>query len=207
MASRKFSDLTPVQQAAIVTLLPAAVALVVFYDLVTPVHQQVATLRAQLQILGVQNLRGHVLEAHRAELFKHLAQAQEQLRKLRGIVPDQAADDDLMRTIYGSAVLSDVHIRSLMAGKPEQMEYFTTMPFELHVDGTYYRLLDFFARLAGSSRIVDVSGLLLEQPPAGGARGTYKVSKQETVAADCILTTYFRNPQAPSSSVPGSGPK
>jgi Tfp pilus assembly protein PilO len=199
MASKKFSDLTPVQQAAIVMLLPAAAAAVVFYDFVRPIQQNLESLRAQLHTLQVQNLRGHVLEAHRADLLKHIAQAQEQIEHLREIVPDRTADDQLMKLIYTNAVLSDVRIRSLVAGKSEQKEYFTAMPFQLHADGTYYRLLNFFVRLSHSSRIVDVSDLLLHQLQGAGGGGTYKVSGQETVAADCVLTTYFKNPQAITS--------
>jgi Tfp pilus assembly protein PilO len=205
MASKKFSDLSPVQQAAIVMVLPAVAAVVLFYDFVRPLQQNVTSLRAQLQTLQVQNRRGRVLEAHRAELLKHIAQAQEELQRLREIVPDRVADDQVIKTVYKNASLSDVRIRSLVAGKSDEKEYFTAMAFQLHADGTYYGLLDFFIRLAHSSRIVDVSGLFLQQAQAGGGRGTYKVSSQDTVAADCVLTTYFKNSQPPTSSLVAPG--
>jgi Tfp pilus assembly protein PilO len=201
MASKKFSDLTPVQQAAIVGLLPAVTAAVVFYYFVMPVRQNAATLRAQLQMLQAQNLRGRFLEAHHADLLKHIAEAQSELQQLRQVIPDEAADDAFVRTVYANAASAAVHVRSLAAGKSEQKEYFTAMPFQLHADGTYYRLLDFFVRLARSPRIVDVSGLLLGAPQGGGGRGAYKISAEETVAADCVLTTYFKNPERrPGSS-------
>jgi Tfp pilus assembly protein PilO len=193
MAKKKFSDLPKVQQTAIVIVLPAIAAVLVFYDFVRPLQQNVATLRAQLQTLEVQNLRGRVLEAHRAELLKHITEAEAELQQLRQIVPDEAADDQFIKTVYRNAELSAVHVRSLVAGTSQQQQYFTAMPFQLHADGTYYRMLDFFARLAGSQRIVDVSGLSLGQAQAGGGRGSYKIGPNETVVADCVLTTYFKN--------------
>lgn len=202
MASKKFSELTPVQQAVIVALLPALAAALVFYDFVLPLRQQASTLRTQLQTLQAQNLRDHFLEAHRAELLKHLAEARSRLQQLRQLVPDEASDDAFVRTVYANAASAAVHVRSLVAGKSEQKEYFTAMPFQLHADGTYYRMLDFFVRLARSQRIVDVSGLLLGDLQGGGGRGAYKVGAEETVAADCVLTTYFKGPQGAASIGP-----
>jgi Tfp pilus assembly protein PilO len=199
MASKKFSDLSRVQQSTFVILLPALAAGLIFYDFVRPLEQNVTTLRAQLHTLQVQNLRGRALQAHRAELVKHIAEAQSELQQLRQIVPDEATDDQFIKTVYRSAALSAVHIRSLVAGNSQQKEYFTAMPFQLHADGTYYRLLDFFGRLAGSQRIVDVSGLLLGQPQGKGGRGAYKIGSNETVMADCVLTTYFKNQQGAAS--------
>ena len=199
MASKKFGDLPKVQQAVIVILLPGLAAALVFYDFVMPLEQSVATLQAQFQTLQVQNRRGHALEAHRAELLKHIAEAQAELEQLRKIVPDEAGDDQFIKTVYQNAALAAVHIRSLVAGTSQQKQYFTAMPFQLHADGTYYRLLNFFVRLSNSPRIVDVSGLLLGQAQGSGGRGSYKIGPNETVVADCVLTTYFKNPMGTTS--------
>jgi Tfp pilus assembly protein PilO len=205
MASKKFSELPKSQQALIIILAPGLAAGLLFYDFVRPLEQNVATLRAQLETIQVQNLRGRALEMHRAELVKHLAEAQTKLQQLRQIVPDEAADDQFVKTVYQNAALSAVNIRSLVAGTSQQKEYFTAIRFQLHADGTYYRLLNFFARLANSPRIVNVSDLLLDQAQGGGGRGSYKIDPNETVAADCVLTTYFKNAMGaapPASSKP-----
>jgi Tfp pilus assembly protein PilO len=204
MASKKFSDLTSVQQGVIVALLPAIAAGLVFYDFVLPMRRNAATLREQLQALQAQNLRGRVLETHRADLQKKLADTQARLEQLRQMVPDEAASDQFVKTVYANAAEAAVHVRSLVAGKSEEKQYFTTLPFQLHADGTYYGMLDFFALLARSQRIIDVSGLLLGSPGGSGARGSYKVGTEETVAADCVLTTYFKHSQNGTSAAPQS---
>ena len=201
MASKKFSDLTSIQQAVIVTVLPAIAAGFVFYDFVMPLRENAATLRAQLTTLQAQNLHGRLLEAHRADLLKRIAEAQARLEQLRQVVPDEAASDEFLRSVYSNAASAAVHVRSLVAGKSEQKQYFTALPFELRADGTYYGLLAFFLRLARSPRIVDVSGLLLG-PVQGGGGGSYKIGAEETVAANCVLTTYFKNQQENASSLP-----
>jgi Tfp pilus assembly protein PilO len=198
MASKKFTDLAPAQQAALIALLPAALAFAAYYDLVLPVRRQAASLESEYQALQAQNLRGRMLMIHQADLLKRIAVAHQELEHLRQIVPDEPADDDFVRTIYGAAASSAIHVRSLVGEGSEGEEYFTAMPFRLHADGTYYRLLNFFIRLANSPRIVDVSDLSLGPPGTHGGGGAYTVGSGETVAADCLLTTYYGGSQAPA---------
>ncbi len=198
MTSKKSLELTPVQQLWVAALLPAVLAAVVFYQFVVPVRGRAASLDMQYRALQAQNLRGKMLMVHQVDLLKRIAGAQQELAQLRKIVPDEPANDDFVRTVYGAAASSAIHVRSLVGEKFQSEQYFTAMPFQLHADGTYYRVLNFFIHLANSPRIVDVSELSLSPPGPGGGRGAYSVRPEETVAADCVLTTYYNGSQTPA---------
>lgn len=205
MASKKFSDLPPKQQGLILALLPVVLAFVVFYNFVSPLRGQASQLQARVTALHQQNMRGRILETQRAALQKKIAQAQSDLAALREIVPDEPAEDQFVTMLYSTAQASAVHIRLLQASPAVRQTYFATMPFQVHLDGTYYGMLGFFARLANSPRIVNVAGLALSSPAtSGGGRGAYKPSPQETLAANCVLTTFYNTPLAvPSPKKPG----
>lgn len=206
MASKTFSDLPPLQQGMILACLPVVLAIVVFYDFVAPLGQREKNLKAQFETLHAQNLRGHMLEARRADFMKRIAAAQSELEQLRQIVPDQPADDQFVKMVYGTAASSAVNIRSMAAQPAVRQMYYTSLPFQMRVDGTYYGLLSFFTRLANSPRIVNVSSLSLGPPNGSGGRGSYKVGPSETVAANCILTTFYNSPPPPPPPS-RSGPK
>lgn len=200
MASKKFSDLPPKQQGLILALLPAVLAFVVFYNFVSPLREQAAQLQTRVTALHQQNMRGRILEMQRAALKKKIAQAQADLDALREIVPDEPAEDQFVTMLYSTARASSVHLRVLQASPAVRQTYFAAMPFQVHLDGTYYGMLGFFARLAASPRIVNVAGLALSSPAtSGGGRGAYKPEPQETLAAKCVLTTYYNTPLAISS--------
>jgi Tfp pilus assembly protein PilO len=192
MASKNFRDLPPQQQGLVLAIFIVLVFGVVFYDLVKPLHPQLTALDARLKTLQTQNLRDRMLESSQKSLTERVAQAQLELQQLRQIVPDQPADDQLVKTVYTAATASSVHIRSLKAGTAVPGSDFDSLPFALRADGTYYQMLGFFARLAASQRIIKVSGLTLAS--AGMSGGTYKIGPQETVTADCTLTTYYNRP-------------
>lgn len=204
MASRKFSDLTPMQQGLILALLPVVLAVIVFHEFVSPLGSQAAQLRERVTTLHLQNLRGRGLMAQRAALQREMVQAQAKLAALRQVVPDQPSDDQMIKMLEGTARASSVHIRVVAASPAVRETYYTQMPFQAHLDGTYFGMLDFFTRLAANQRIVNVSGLSLSSSSTTGGKGSYKLQPQETVAADCILTTFYNSPPpAAPSSKPG----
>ncbi|MGH9435256.1 MAG: type 4a pilus biogenesis protein PilO [Terriglobia bacterium] len=197
MASKKFSELEPMHQGLILALAPVVLAIVVFYEFVSPLRAQAALLKQQVATLHRENMRGRLLETQRTQLQQRIAQAQTELAALREIVPDRPAEDQFIKMVYGTGVTSSVHVRSLEAAPVEQKTYYTQMPFKVHVDGTYYGMLDFFSRLAQSPRIVNVSDLTLDSPTSSGG-GSYRPGPQETVAANCTLTTFFNSPPPPA---------
>lgn len=193
MAAKKFSDLPPAHQGAVLAILPVVLAIVVFYDLVSPLRSQASQLRQKVDALHQENQRGRALENQRAELEKKISQARAELSDLRQIVPDQPADDQFVKMLYQVAQQAGTHLRSLEAQPEARETYYTEMPFKMHMDGTYYGVLNFFTRLAASPRIVNVSGLALGAATASRG-GSYKVGAQETVGADCLLTTFYNSP-------------
>ncbi|MGH9404963.1 MAG: type 4a pilus biogenesis protein PilO [Terriglobia bacterium] len=198
MASRKFSDLPPARQGLLLAVLPVALAIVVFYDFALPLSGQAEQVGSQVATLHAQNARGRLLEIQRAELAQKITRSQKRLAELRAIVPDQPADDQFVSMLYSTARASSVHLRDLDASTPAKNAYFMQMPFRAHIDGTYYAMLDFFRRLAGSQRIVNVSGLSLASVKSARGAGSYQTSPSETVAANCVLTTFYASPRAAS---------
>lgn len=197
MASKKFGDLSLQQQGLLLACLPVVLAAAIYYEMVMPLSQQVKGLESQRATLHAQNLRGRALESQRADLIKRIAEAQKQLDTLRQIVPDQPAEDQFVKMIYGTAASSQIRIRSLVEQPPVRQMYDTAMPFALRLDGAYYGMLDFFNRLANSARIVNVSSLALGSPGGPGGKGSYQVSPDETVGANCVLTTFYNSPPPP----------
>ena len=43
--------------------------------------------------------------------------------------------------------------------------------------------------------------------PEGGGMGSYKVSPEETVGANCVITTYYNRPQTETKAKGKKGPK
>jgi type IV pilus assembly protein PilO len=204
VASR-FDNLSFGVQASVLVAIAVALAGFTFYYFAMPESSQLESLQQQVKRLRAENDRNEAFKREQTEYLNRIAQLSEQLKTLQSIVPDEPATDVFVRSVYDTGMNSDVHIRSFVAQPLVSRELYVEMPYRLHLDGTYYRLLQFFDRLARGQRIVTVSNLSLSGPQGGGM-GSYKVSLEETVGANCVMTTYYNRPQAETRAEGKKGP-
>jgi type IV pilus assembly protein PilO len=202
----KFNDLSAGAQAVGVAVVALALAGFSFWYFVLPKSSQLNTLKLQVNKLRAENDRNEAFKREQTEYLNRIAQLSEQLKTLQSIVPDDPSTDVFVRSVYNTGTNSDVHIRNFISQPQVSKELYVEMPFRLHLDGTYYRLLQFFDRLAHDERIVTVSNLTLGAPEGGGM-GAYKVSLNETVGANCVLTTYYNRAATNSKSKAKAGAK
>jgi len=80
------------------------------------------------------------------------------------------------------------------------------MPFEVEVDGPYYAVMDFFAKLGRISRIINVGDLAFTG--LAEARGKkYPVRPGTTVTGTFMATTFFtKGTDAQPARQPGGAP-
>jgi type IV pilus assembly protein PilO len=192
--ARRFNDLSAGVQAAVLVVVAVALAGFMFWYFVLPESSQLDNLQQQVKKLRAENDRNEAFKREQTEYLNRIAQLSEQLKTLQSIVPDEPSTDVFVRSVYDTGTSSDVHIRTFISQPLVSKELYVEMPFRLHLDGTYYRLLQFFDRLAHGQRIVTVSNLSLSGPEGGGM-GSYKVSLEETVGANCVITTYYNRPE------------
>src|SRR5580704_11097542 len=155
------------------------------------------------------------LEAYRpklADIERQLASLKQQLEIERRIVPDEKEVDNFMRMVSGEARKAGVEIRRYTARPYVTKDFYTEVPFELELDGPYYSMLGFFARLGKVERIVNVSNLLVastRNPGSAKAKRVYQYAANESVVATCQTTTYFSHDLDPGTpaSKPGTAVK
>jgi Tfp pilus assembly protein PilO len=202
----KFNDLSAGVQAAVLVALAVAMAGTLFWYFALPESNQLDGLQQQVKTLRAENDRNEAFKREQTEYLNRIAQLSEQLKTLQSIVPDEPSTDVFVRSVYDTGANSDVHIRSFISQPVVSKELYVEMPFLLHLDGTYYRVVQFFDRLAHDQRIVTVSNLALSGPEGGGM-GSYKVSLGETVGANCVITTYYNRPPPEPKAGGHKGPK
>jgi len=140
-----------------------------------------------------------VYERRNAEFKVEMAALEKQLDTLKTIVPEDKQVDEFMRLLQEAASASGVQIRSLAPQAVVPKEYHYELPFTISVDGPYFSIEDFFARLSRLSRIINVGDLSftgLTDP----TKAKYPVRPGTSVTGTCTLTTFFSSPGDQSSA-------
>lgn len=170
----------------------------------------VAQARADLQQLRDQEAKLNqevsglqVYERRYTEFMLEMNALNKQLETLKAIVPEGKEADEFMRLLQGSASASGVSIRRLVAQAVVAREYHYEMPFQIDVDGPYFSVVDFFARLSRLSRIINVGDLAFSG--LGTGKTQYPVRPSTTVTGNCVVTTFFTMPANTSVATPAVG--
>ena len=139
------------------------------------------------------------------ELEAQIAGLRQQLEVQKTIVPDEK-EAPSSSTSCRTAPASPAWKFAALLPKPVlTREFYTEVPFEVDLDGTYYQVLDFFNRVAKLQRIVNVDNL---QMTGIGPNGTTKAVKRnyvygsrETVAVGCVARSFYSHDAPPPPPV------
>jgi type IV pilus assembly protein PilO len=200
-------ELTGVKLLGTLVLTAAIVSGALFYTVFKSQRDQNDAARVKLQAKLRENAE---LEAYRPKLVdieRQLANLKQQLEIERRIVPDEKEVDNFMRMVSGEARKSGVEVRRYTSRPYVAKDFYTEVPFEVELDGPYYSMLGFFARLGKVERIVNVSNLLVanvKNPTNAKAKHVYQYAASESVVATCLTTTYFSHDLDPGPAKPGA---
>ncbi|MCU1270673.1 MAG: hypothetical protein JWN74_1967 [Acidobacteriaceae bacterium] len=138
-----------------------------------------------------------------AEIDRQLASLEQQMEIEKRIVPDEKEVDTFMKLLDGEAAKAGVELRRYTAQPTSSKEFYTEVPFEIELDGSYYSMMNFFDRVAKLERIVNVSGLLVantKKPSDAKAKHVYQYATTESVVATCLATTFFSHDNQPAAT-------
>jgi len=115
------------------------------------------------------------------------------MEEQRKVVPDEAEVPSLITLVSTEAAAAGVEVRRYTPRDTTTKEYYVEVPIDIDVDGPYYSVLNFYDRLQKVQRIVNVSKLTMGGLKGGksGTKGSYKWAPDETVSANCLLTTFY----------------
>jgi type IV pilus assembly protein PilO len=192
-----FKQLPYVAQIGLVAAAVLLLAGVVFFIELLPIVKEN---QADAIVLKARQAEVARLTPYKTKLADLNAQTEAlkiKMEEQRKVVPDEAEVPSLITLVAGEAAASGVEVRRYTPRDTTSKEYYVEVPIDIDVDGPYYSVLNFFDRLKDHppklQRIVNVSKLTMGALKAGkgGAKGAYKWAPDETVSANCLLTTFY----------------
>ena len=153
------------------------------------------------------------LEPYRTKLTdidRQIANLKQQLEIERRIVPDDKEVDGFIKMLNAEAVKAGIELRRFTAKPTSNKEFYTEVPFEIELDGSYYSMINFFDQVSKLERIVNVSDLLVantKKPSEAKTKHTYQYAPNESVVATCTAMTFFSHDSLPVPEAKGAGAK
>lgn len=205
----RFSELSASIQLAIVVGLAVVLTGAAYWFVYKDMDAANRTLRAQLKAKQDENAALRPYADKKADMERKIATLKDQLEQMKRIVPDEKEAPQFMEMLQAEARKAGIEVRRYTAKPTAQREFFTEVPFDMELDGSYYTLLRFFQSVAHLDRIINVSGLKmasLRKASDAGVKKQYQYAPTETVAVTCQATTFFSRENFPGTPAPAAAP-
>lgn len=204
-----FNEMSGIKQWGVVLLAGALISTALYFTYFKSQRDTNATAQKALDAKVQENRELAPYQTRLNEINRQLASLEQQMEIERRIVPDEKDVDGFIKMLDAEAAKTGIELRRYTAQATASREFYTEVPFEIELDGSYYSMMKFFDNVSKLERIVNVSNLLVANTKKGGeakAKHTYQYAPGESVVATCVATTFFsHDTQAPASPAAGKG--
>ncbi|HZQ17771.1 MAG TPA: type 4a pilus biogenesis protein PilO [Terriglobales bacterium] len=204
-----FSEMSGIKQWGVVLLAGALISTALYFTYFKSQRDTNATAQKALDAKVQENRELAPYQTRLNEINRQLASLEQQMEIERRIVPDEKDVDGFIKMLDAEAAKTGIELRRYTAQPTASKEFYTEVPFEIELDGSYYSMMKFFDNVSKLERIVNVSNLLLANTKRGSeakAKHTYQYAPGESVVATCVATTFFsHDTQMPASPTTGKG--
>lgn len=157
---------------------------------------------ARLAKMTEDNNKLREFETKLNDLDRQIVMLKQQMELQKRIVPDDKDADKFIILLQETASNAGINLRKLEARPVATKEFYTEVPFGIEIDGPYYGVLNFFERLAGQTRIVNVDGLGMKSL---GKSTKFTYGPNDSVEVVATAKTFFSR-EAPPTGAPASTP-
>jgi type IV pilus assembly protein PilO len=147
-----------------------------------PTQAEIATRMGELTKIRAEISKGQATARRLPEFRADVTELEEQLERLRAVLPEEKDVADLLRRIQGMATQSNLAIRGFKPQPVATREMHAEWPIQLELEGTYHNIGMFLERVSKFPRIINVGGINIKARQQQNAAAT--------VTAECTATTF-----------------
>jgi type IV pilus assembly protein PilO len=164
--------------------------------LISPIEERIGVLTTERGALQKDLVESRRIVADLERFRREIAELEQQIEVAKEKLPTEKDIPPLYRTLSDAAFQSGLGVALFQPRDLKISEYFTEIPIAVNVEGGYHQLGEFFERVAGLPRVVNVVEWKLSGLQKGDA---------VFVKGDLILATYmYRAVGAPAPAKPGT---
>lgn len=196
----KLDEMSFAAKIGVMAVIGAMVLVGFYYWPLGAIYEDIKQLRAQVADKHAENERLKQYVPKLAQLDKQVAELEQQLQEAKKIVPDEKEADKFITELHDTAAAAGISIRRYTAMPVGNHDFYTEVPFQIDIDGSYFSVLNFFDKITKLERIITIGNLQMSNTKTTGpakVKSTYTWNPGETVVASCTATTFFSHQLMP----------
>lgn len=197
----KFNNVPLGQRILFLSLIICGMAIGFVLLMYQPLTEDIAKKQVQLKKLQREQVRLKQLQANKAEVMAKLERLDRKLLIAKEKLPDSAEVPSLLQRIHNQAKTAGLEIKSFKRVPDQSKDYYTEIPVEMKLVGTYDELANFFYYVGRMTRIVNTSELGLKRLGKG------PLDTDGNLEVNALATTFMYKRSAPAAPKGRGGKK
>ena len=169
----------------------------VWYQYLSPIQVAIEGKRIELDAVKAQVAKSQQEERTFAKFKAESAALQEQLDKLKSVLPLEKETDQILRQVQSSASTSALRIIRVVSRATIDHDVYTEWPIDMEIVGTFHNLGKYLDKIRLLPRIVNISNMKIQSRASDGPGGT-----PATVGATYTATTFVYKEEASDENAP-----
>jgi type IV pilus assembly protein PilO len=168
-----------------------------WYQYLSPIQTSIESKKAELDAVKAQVAKSQQEERAFAKFKAESAALQEQLDRLKSVLPLEKETDQILRQVQSSASTSSLRILRVVSKATIDHDVYTEWPIEMEIVGTFHNLGRYLDKIRLLPRIVNISNMKIQGRATDGPGGT-----PATVGATYTATTFVYKEEAAEDNAP-----
>jgi type IV pilus assembly protein PilO len=178
----KIMKLPNKQKAAILGAIVVLIGAGIFFGLIQPKLKQLKALQGQLDGLRVQVTESKKIADNLPRYKNEYAQLNKELENALTELPNQKEIPSLLTSITSAGKGAGLDFLIFKPKPEEPKDFYSVVPVDISVSGSYAGVGNFFAAVGNLPRIVNISNVTFSTPQSGSGKTIYKIN--------CLATTF-----------------
>jgi len=178
----KIMKLPNKQKAAILCVIVALIGAGIFFGLIQPKLKQLKVLQGQLDGLRVQVTESKKIADNLPRYKNEYAQLNKELENALTELPNQKEIPSLLTSITSAGKGAGLDFLTFRPKPEEPKDFYSVVPVDISVSGSYASVGNFFAAVGNLPRIVNIGNVTFTTPQGVSGKTTYKIN--------CLATTF-----------------
>ncbi len=154
-----------------------------YFLVVSPRQEQITSLTAEARRLAKEVAEARAAAAVLPQLMKEVAALEVQLKEVLVKLPEEKEIPSLLTQVSALGQQSGLEFTAFRPAAIQPRDFYSEVPINLRVEGSYHTLGTFFDRVSKLPRIVTIGDIRI-------AAQTAKKSPDRTISADFGVVTY-----------------
>jgi len=171
-------------QLYILSVLMLALVGIFYQYMISPLRIDLSTLLTENEKLRAEMEGSEIVRRQVAALKQAVSKQEQQLDRLRRILPERKETAAVIRQIHKLAVDSRLRIKSFTPQATINNDFYEDWPILIAMEGNFFTLGSFFEKVGNFERLINVNGISIQ------ALDEDEASPSTSLRATCTATTF-----------------